>query len=122
MSVEKAFATKNKGKGKWPQKQGQGNFDDTSKNLKTITCHYCGKLGHMKKRYKKRVVDQKSNQGGPPQKAYVTKHTEQESTFAFMAKRLVDQVKSSTWYINSGASRHFTYRKDWFIEYMACSD
>lgn len=50
-------------------------------------------------------------------------HSEQESVFyAFMAKRPADHVKSFAWYIDSGASRHFTNRRDWFIEYTACSD
>ena len=34
-----------------------------------------------------------------------------------MATTQVDQSMSSSWYIDSGASRHFTSRKDWFIEY-----
>ena len=34
-----------------------------------------------------------------------------------MATTQVDQSKSSTWYIDSGASRHFINMKDWFIEY-----
>jgi hypothetical protein len=51
------------------------------------------------------------------------KHTkEKESTFyAFMAKRLANQLWSSTWYIDSSASRHFTNMQDWFMEYNACS-
>lgn len=122
-SVEQAFATKDKGKGKWSQKKGQGNFDDTSKNLKIITYLYCGKLVHIKKHYKKRLFDHKSIQGVSRQKAHVTKHTEQESTFfAFIAKRPVDQVKSFVSYIDLGASWHFTYKKDWFTKYTTCSN
>jgi hypothetical protein len=45
----------------------------------------------MKKHCRKRLVDQKTNQGGPQQKAHVTEHIEEkESTFfAFMAKKQV---------------------------------
>jgi hypothetical protein len=119
---EQAFAANVKGKSKWAKKNGQGNGEDATKSLKTITCHYCGKVGHMKKHCRKRLADQKSNQGGPQQKAHVTEHTEEESTFyAFMATTQADQSRSSAWFIDSGASRHFTNRQDWFTEYSPCS-
>ncbi|MDF3686452.1 hypothetical protein [Enterobacter hormaechei] len=65
-----------------------------------------------------------SKQSGSQPKANSAEHTEQaESAFyAFMAKRLADHVKSSTWYIDSGASRHFTHRKDYFTDYQPYSD
>lgn len=56
-------------------------------------------------------------------KAHVIAKNLEDSTFyAFMAKRLIDHSKSSTWYIYFGAYQHFTQRKDWFIEYMAFSN
>jgi len=39
-----------------------------------------------------------------------------------MAKRPVDHVKSFTWYIDLGASHHFTHRRDWFTDYQPYSD
>ena len=62
---EHAFAANVKGKGKWPKKKGQGNGEDATKSSKTITCHYYGKEGHVKKYCKKRLAEQKSNRGGP---------------------------------------------------------
>lgn len=120
--MEWAFATKDKGKGKRPQKKVQGNNEDTSKNLKSIACQYCGKMGHMKKHCKKRLAKQKSNPGGPQLKAYIVEHSKESAFNAFMAKRPADQSKSSAWYIDFGAPRHFTHRKDWFTKYMACSN
>jgi hypothetical protein len=38
-----------------------------------------------------------------------------------MAMTQADQPKSFAWFINSGASCHFTNRKDWLTEYMPCS-
>jgi hypothetical protein len=35
----------------------QGNGEDATKNLKTVTCHYCDKMGHMKKHCRKRLAD-----------------------------------------------------------------
>eukprot|EP00253_Pinus_taeda_P016023 PITA_16023 len=39
-----------------------------------------------------------------------------------MAKRSSDHVPSSAWYIDSGASRHFSHRRDWFIDFSLFSD
>ena len=66
----------------------------------------------MKKHCRKRLADQETNQGGPRQRSHVAEHTEEkESTFyAFMATTQADPPRSSTWFIDSGASRHFTNR------------
>jgi hypothetical protein len=69
--TKQAFAANVKGKGKWERRKGKASGEDATKSLKNITCHYCGKVGHMKKHYRKRLVDQKTNQGGPQQKAHV---------------------------------------------------
>jgi hypothetical protein len=55
--------------------------DDATKSLKNITCHYCGKVGHMKKHCRKMSVDHKTNQGGPQQKAHVAKHIKESRHF-----------------------------------------
>jgi hypothetical protein len=60
-STKQAFAANVKGKGKWARKKGRGNSEDATKSLKNITCHYCGKVSHMKKYSRKRLVDQKTN-------------------------------------------------------------
>ena len=39
-----------------------------------------------------------------------------------MASVPANHVKSSAWYIDSGASRHFTHRRDWFVEFTPYSD
>eukprot|EP00253_Pinus_taeda_P024581 PITA_24581 len=39
-----------------------------------------------------------------------------------MAKRSSDHVPSSAWYIDSGASRHFSHKRDWFIDFSPFSD
>lgn len=38
-----------------------------------------------------------------------------------MAKRQADQLMSFAWYIDLGASRHFTNMQDWFPKYIAYS-
>eukprot|EP00253_Pinus_taeda_P006391 PITA_06391 len=39
-----------------------------------------------------------------------------------MAKRSSDHIPSSAWYIDSSASRHFSHRRDWFIDFSPFSD
>eukprot|EP00253_Pinus_taeda_P027502 PITA_27502 len=39
-----------------------------------------------------------------------------------MTKRSSDHVPSSAWYIDSGASHHFSHRRDWFIDFSPFSD
>jgi hypothetical protein len=52
-SSKQAFAANVKRKGKWAKEKGQGSGEDATRSQKNITCHYCGKVGHMKKHYKK---------------------------------------------------------------------
>jgi len=73
----------------------------------------------MKKHCRKRLADQKHSHRGSQQKAHVTKHAEEEEAafYAFMACTQADQSKSSAWFVDSGASKHFTNWKDWFTEF-----
>jgi hypothetical protein len=90
--LEHAFVANVKGKGKWAKKKGQGSGEDGTRSQKNTTCHYCGKVGHMKKHCRKMLVDQKTNQGGPQQKPHVAEHTKENKPvfYAFMAKRLAN--------------------------------
>ena len=114
-----------KAKGKWIRSEPNRSEEGSKKG---ITCHYCGTVGHMKKHCRKRLADLKSQQGGPKQKAHVAEHIEERDTeskdstfFVFMAKRLTDGPKSTAWYIDSGASRHFMNMRDWFTKFTSCS-
>ena len=65
-----------------------------------------------------------SKQSGSQSKANSVEHTKQVefAFYAFMAKRPVNHVKSSAWYIDSGASHNFTHCRDWFTDYQPYSD
>lgn len=119
---KQTFVTNVKGKGRWGKKTSQGSGEDVAKSSKTITCHYCGKVGHMKKHCRKRLANLKSNPGGPQQKAHVAEHTKEELAFnAFGVSTQANQPRSSAWYIDSGASQHFTNRQDWCTKYTPSS-
>ena len=96
-STKKAFAVKSfqKDKGKFQQSSQQKSsapaLDGSWK--KNIQCNY-----RLKVECQKHLAIQSKQSGSQP-KVNSAKHTEQKesSFYAFMAKRLADHVKSSTW-------------------------
>lgn len=118
-SSENAFAAKYQSF----QQKGSSQFFDPARK-KNVQCNYYHKFDHMKKDFRKRIASEQKKQGGPHQTTNVAKHFEQtESTFyGFMAKRASNHVSSSASYIDSGASRHFSHRRDWFIDFSPFSD
>eukprot|EP00253_Pinus_taeda_P032099 PITA_32099 len=118
-SSENAFAAKYQS---YQQKGSSQSFDPARK--KTVQCNYCHKFGHMKKDCRQRIASKQKKQGGIHQTANVAEHSEQTNSafYAFMAKRSSDHIPSSAWYIDSGASHHFSHRHDWFIDFSPFSD
>lgn len=126
-SSEQAFMAKSfqKDKGKSSQPSQQKTYTSSSEGLKkkNVQCNYSHKYGHMKLECRKRLVAW-AKQSGSQLKANVAEHTKQSgsSFYAFMDKRPANHVKSSAWYIDSGASRHFTHHRDWFTNFQPYSD
>ena len=58
----------------------------------------------------KKVGRRENQPGGPHQKVHVAEHTEERdsTSYAFMAMLTTVNPIASAWYIDSGASRHFT--------------
>jgi len=121
-SSENAFVAKYHSSQYFQQKGSSQPFDPARK--KNVQCNYCHKFGHMKKDCRQRIASEQKKQGGPHQTANVAEHSEltDSAFYAFMAKRSLDHVPSSAWYIDSGASCHFSHRRDWFIEFSLFSD
>jgi len=121
-SSENAFAAKYQSS-QWFQKTSSSQSYDPAKK-KNVQCNYCHKFGHLKKDCRQRIASEQKKQGGSHQKANVAEHSEQKESafYAFMAKRSSDHAPSSVWYIDFGASRHFSHRRDWFIDFSPFSD
>eukprot|EP00253_Pinus_taeda_P036695 PITA_36695 len=121
-SSENAFAAKYQSSQSFQQKGSSQSFDPARK--KNVQCNYCHKFGHMKKDCRQRIASEQKKQGGLHQTANVVEHSEQTDSafYAFMAKRSSDHIPSSAWYIDSGASRHFSHRRDWYIDFSPFSD
>eukprot|EP00253_Pinus_taeda_P009126 PITA_09126 len=121
-SSENAFAAKYQSSQSFQQKGSSQSFDSARK--KNVQCNYCHKFGHMKKDCRQRIASEQKKQGGLHQTANVAEHSEQtnSSFYAFMTKRSSDHVPSSAWYIDSAASRHFSHKRDWFIDFSPFSD
>eukprot|EP00253_Pinus_taeda_P007025 PITA_07025 len=99
---------------RWKQQFGSGTASASSENA--FAAKYQSSQSFQQKEQKK--------QGGLHQTANVAEHSEQTDSafYAFMAKRSSDHIPSSAWYIDSGASRHFSHRRDWFIDFSPFSD
>eukprot|EP00253_Pinus_taeda_P022033 PITA_22033 len=121
-SLENAFAAKYQSSQSFQQKGSSQLFDPARK--KNVQCNYCHKFGHMKKDCRQRIAYEQKKQGGLHQTTNVAEHSEQTDSafYAFMAKRSSDHVPSFAWYIDSGASCHFSHRRDWFIDFSLFSD
>ena len=120
--LENAFAAKYQSSQSFQQRGSSQSFDPNRK--KSVQCNYCHRFGHMKKDCRQRIASEQKKQGGPHQIANVAEHSEQTDSafYAFMVKRSSEHVPSSAWYIDSGASRHFSHRRDWFIDFSPFSD
>eukprot|EP00253_Pinus_taeda_P014834 PITA_14834 len=121
-SSENAFAAKYQSSQSFQQKGSSQSFDPARK--KNVQCNYCHKFGHMKKYCRQRIASEQKKQGGLHQTTNVAKHSEQTDSafYAFMTKRSSYHVPSFARYIDSGASHHFSHRRDWFIDFSPFSD
>ena len=73
--------------------------------IKNIKRHYCGKVDHMKKLFRKRLDDKKTNQLRSQHKAHVEEHTKEDLMFyAFMPKRQAYYPRPFSWYIEISTS------------------
>eukprot|EP00253_Pinus_taeda_P017030 PITA_17030 len=103
---------------------GNNSLHSDPAKKKNVQCNDCHKFGHMKKDCRQRIASEQKKQGGSHQTTNIAEHFEEKESafYAFVAKRSSDHVPSSTWYIDSGASRHFSHRRDWFIDFSSFSD
>ena len=77
---------------------------------RTDTCNYCKKPGHWFRNCRKRAADEKKK-GERANKA----SSDHDQLFVVAFTTTTDDKES--WYIDSGASQHLTYRREWFETY-----
>ncbi|KAH9291933.1 hypothetical protein KI387_042879, partial [Taxus chinensis] len=110
---ESAFAAQSKGK--WKR---QADASPSSPKF-PVKCYYCHKLGHVKKDCQKRLSALKKRKG-QAHVATVEQH-ESEDEYALMASCSDGGSPTRCWFFDSGASRHFTCQRDWYVTFHANS-
>ncbi|RKF60579.1 Retrovirus-related Pol polyprotein from transposon TNT 1-94, partial [Golovinomyces cichoracearum] len=73
-------------------------------------CYYCGKVGHIKPKCKKKKSDEKNKQNG------AQKDTAENDSIAWMASKN-RSIYPDDWCADSGATIHMTSNRSIFIEY-----
>ena len=97
-----ALYVKQKGNKKQQSKteNQQGSGERANKNVK---CFHCGKLGHRIANCRKKIAEDKSKNGSS------------DKSLIAAAFRLGTDTNS--WFVDSGATGHFSSRREWFYEY-----
>jgi hypothetical protein len=120
---EVALAAKFKSKGSKQREENDGNKSSKSgKYRKAIKCFYCGKLGHISRVCRKQLWDEKHNQEHSSNDQSRKKHANvaehKEEFYVFMARNKDSKSGKDDWYVDSGASRHFTNNIDWYVDFV----
>ncbi|UYV76233.1 hypothetical protein LAZ67_13003122 [Cordylochernes scorpioides] len=88
-------------------KDTQRSFQDAKKNTK---CHYCHKIGHWSREYRKRLANEKNKSKNL--------HDSKGSSSDYGLILSDNQVEpNDIWYADSGASCSMTFRREWFKTY-----
>lgn len=115
---------KEAGKASDAMEKSEKAFLSTGKHLgerkpknKDRKCFYCGKTGHLKKNCWKQASEKARKADG---RENGSKAATQE--FALMGSHhRKEDPDSATWVLDSGASLHMSYRKDWMSSYSEIS-
>ncbi|XP_046407492.1 uncharacterized protein LOC124172130 [Ischnura elegans] len=105
-----------------------------SKRKAKIVCFICGIPGHIARNCRKNKKTEKKKKkeetgSGNPVSAFVAfskDSTHERSKPVNEAKDVKDFISRSevreTWLMDSGASRHICYRREWFNDLVECGD
>lgn len=99
------------------------NHSKERKTRSSVECFYCKKPGHIARecRKKKRDSEKQKNVDGKSDCAFIgssEKMCPVKTSQATVAKWL-EYDQTDVWLMDSGASRHMTFRREWFSEFWS---
>lgn len=104
-----------------PRKQRNSDKSSGKNERKEFNCHYCGKRGHIARNCFRRRDRSENNKDNEKSKRK-SNNDDSANLEAFLVSRfdyctrfLNSDVKN-VWILNSGASKHISFRREWFVD------
>lgn len=124
-SESEVLYTEDRGRSKSKGPKGKDRGRSKSRgDYKDIKCHYCGKMGHMKKKCFKFKRDEKNGKSKDEKNNHENNNTIASAFTGDLVivcdENLINVVCHETsWIVDSGASHHVTSRKEFFTSYTS---
>lgn len=87
------------------------NKQQQDRKKKYFECYFCKKPGHIARYCRQRMKGEK----------FQGKTENQSGHFAMLVQEEPTDGLKDVWLADSGASKHITYRRDWFVDFQATS-
>lgn len=117
-----AFASLNTGKNLKTKEFKEYNQKEKTFDRRNVECHYCKKKGHYKSECRKWLAKQKSFSDDNKQTSFTNDKKQKHQALAVEQKNVTAVINEEDWLGDSAASRHMSFRRDWFTTFQENND
>lgn len=117
-----AFASLNTGKNLKTKEFKGYNQKEKTFDRRNVECHYCKKKGHYKSECRKWLAKQKSFSDDNKQTSFSNDKKQKHQALAVEQKNVTAVINEEDWLGDSAASRHMSFRRDWFTTFQENND